>query len=85
MLQAIRCRCENQYIKVPNCGKPGHMKAECEQPTQLAANASEPIIDGYPAFVDEEGYNTSILIGGTQLETENVTSLLAELDESAEH
>ncbi len=35
-------------------------------------------------FADEEGYVTSVVIGGTPLDTDNVATLLAELDESIE-
>jgi hypothetical protein len=39
---------------------------------------------GYPVFADVEGYVTSVVIGGTALDTNNVASLLAESDESWE-
>jgi hypothetical protein len=38
----------------------------------------------YPAFMDEDGYGTNIIIGGVELEGDNVLSLLTKLDETAE-
>jgi hypothetical protein len=38
----------------------------------------------YPAFVDEDSYVTSIVIGGVELGAENATTLFTQLDETAE-